>query len=108
VRIGRHTKLHAHVRVEGPCDIGDDCVIDRGAEIVNSVVMPGTYVGRGTRLRNTVAFGRWLYRADLDLLQKIEDPLLLEDGPRSHRRRSPQAGAAPASGFRAMFRGLVG
>jgi hypothetical protein len=77
VRIGRQVKIHSATRLNGTSDIGDLAVIDRGAEISNTLVMPGTYVGRGARLENAIVWGPWLYRADLDLLQHVDDPLLL-------------------------------
>ncbi len=80
VRIGRQATVNADVLIRGACDIGDGAVIDTGAEVIDSIVMPGTYVGRGTRLEHAVASGCWLYRADLDLLTRVEDSLLL-DGP---------------------------
>ena len=80
-RIGRGAELHDQVELAGRVEIGDHCVIDDGAELVDSVVLPGTYVGRGVRLQNAVAHGPWLYRADLGTCQRIDDPLLLA-GPR--------------------------
>jgi NDP-sugar pyrophosphorylase family protein len=76
-RIGRGTELHDGVELAGRVDVGGRCVIDNGAQLIDSVVMPGTYVGRGARLQNAVANGRWLYRRDLGTCQRIDDPLLL-------------------------------
>lgn len=77
VRIGRGADIHHGVELSGRVDIGDQCVIDDGAQITNSVVLPGTYVGRGVSLNNAIARGAWLYRVDLDDTQVVEDPLLL-------------------------------
>lgn len=81
-RVGRHAAVHAAVELSGRVEIGDRSVIDEGAQLIESVVLPGTYVGRGVRLQNAVACGPWLYRRDLDSCQRVEDPLLLGgDGP---------------------------
>lgn len=76
-RIGRGAELHDQVELAGRVEIGDRCVIDDGAELVDCVVLPGTYVGRGVRLQNAIALGPWLYRVDLATCQRIDDPLLL-------------------------------
>ena len=76
-RVGRGAVLHEAVELAGRVEIGERCVIDEGAQLIDSVVLPGTYVGRGVRLQNALARGSWLYRADLGTCQRIEDPLLL-------------------------------
>ena len=76
-RIGRRADLHDDVEVAGRVEVGDGCVIDEAAQLIDAVVLPGTYVGRGVRLQNAIAHGPWLYRADLDTCQRVEDPLLL-------------------------------
>jgi NDP-sugar pyrophosphorylase family protein len=80
-RVGTGAELHAAVELAGRVDVGDRCVIDDGAQLIDSVVMPGTYVGRGVRLQSAIAAGSWLYRADLQSCQRVEDPLLLAAGP---------------------------
>jgi NDP-sugar pyrophosphorylase family protein len=75
--VGRGADVHRGVELSGRVEIGDRCVIDDGAHVTNSVVMPGTYVGRGVRLHNAIASGPWLYRVDLDDTQHVEDALLL-------------------------------
>ncbi|MCJ7837918.1 MAG: NDP-sugar synthase [Burkholderiales bacterium] len=80
-RIGTGAELHDGVELAGHVDIGDRCVIDDGAELFDSVVMSGTYVGRGVRLQSAIASGSWLYRADLNTCQRVDDPLLLAAGP---------------------------
>ena len=76
-RIGRNAIVRDHVSISGTVDIGQDCVIDVGAEVTDSVVMPGTYVGRGVRLRNALVCGSWLLRADLGSCKEVDDPQLL-------------------------------
>jgi hypothetical protein len=80
-RVGTGAELHSAVELAGYVDVGDRCVIDEGAQLVDSIVMPGTYVGRGVRLQSAIAAGSWLYRADLQSCQRIDDPLLLAAGP---------------------------
>jgi hypothetical protein len=81
-RVGRGSQLHDGVELAGRVEIGARCVIDEGAQLIDSVVLPGTYVGRGVRLQNAIAHGAWLYRVDLGTCQRVDDPLLLA-GPAS-------------------------
>lgn len=74
--------LHDDVELAGRVEVGDRCVIDEAAQLIDAVVLPGTYVGRGVRLQNAIAHGPCLYRADLGTCQCVEDPLLLA-GPAS-------------------------
>jgi len=80
-RVGTGAELHAGVELAGSVDVGDRSVIDDGAQLVDSIVLPGTYVGRGVRLQSAIAAGSWLYRADLRSCQRVDDPLLLAAGP---------------------------
>lgn len=90
-RVGRHASVRDGVTLCGYVDIGDDCVIDSGAEISDSIVLPGTYVGRGTRLSNAIVFGRWLLRPDLGTCERLDDPLLLDQLPGWPRDRKDRA-----------------
>jgi hypothetical protein len=83
IRVGRGADVHHGVELTGRVEVGDRCVIDDDAHITNSVVMPGTYVGRGVSLHNAIASGPWMYRVDLDDTQYVDDRLLLAgSGPR--------------------------
>jgi len=92
-RVGRHASVRDGVRLSGYVDIGDDCVVDSGAEISDSIVLPGTYVGRGTRLNNAIVSGRWLLRPDLGTCERLDDPLLLDQLPGWSRDRKAFAAA---------------
>jgi NDP-sugar pyrophosphorylase family protein len=90
-RVGRNASVRDGVMLTGYVDIGDDCVIDSGAEISDSIVLPGTYVGRGTRLTNAIVSGRWLLRPDLGSVERLDDPLLLDQLPGWASNRRVQA-----------------
>lgn len=77
VHVGSHAIIHDDVEVSGLSAIGDRCVIDDGARIIDSLILPGSYVGRGVSLSNALVSGPWLYRCDLQQGQFIDDPLLL-------------------------------
>ena len=77
IAIGGHTWVHETARLSGPCVVGDDCYIDRGVQISNSVVMPGSYIGEHLQVENAIVAGNHLIRVDLDAVIAIEEPQLL-------------------------------
>jgi NDP-sugar pyrophosphorylase family protein len=79
VVIGENTSVHPSARLSGPCIIGHNCYLDRGVEISNSVVMPGTYVGENLHVENAIVAGSTLIRVDRGTLVPIPDPMLLSD-----------------------------
>ena len=96
-RIGSGANLRDDVVLAGHVDIGDGCVIDSGAEVSDSIVLPGTYVGRGVRLRSAIACGSWLLRLDLGTSEQVDDPLLLDGLPGGRAQvASRSAASAPA------------
>lgn len=77
VLVGSNTWLHKSARVAGPCIIGNDCYIDRGAIISNSIVMPGTYVGEQLSISNSIVSGDLLIQIDKGVQLKVTDDQLL-------------------------------
>lgn len=97
VRIGADARVSEDVALSGHVDIGDGAFIDAGAEVSDAIVLPGTYVGRGVRLRNAIACGAWLLRLDLGTSEEIDDPLLLNRLP-GWPGLTPTRPAMPAHG----------
>jgi NDP-sugar pyrophosphorylase family protein len=54
VVIGNNCFIERGVRLGQNVVIGNGCVVDEGAQLENCVVLPETYVGKGTVLRNKV------------------------------------------------------
>ncbi|MGB5442981.1 MAG: NDP-sugar synthase [Gammaproteobacteria bacterium] len=79
VLVGENTSVHPSTRLSGPSIIGHNCYLDRGVEISNSVVMPGTYVGENLHVENAIVAGSTLIRIDRGTLVPIPDPMLLSD-----------------------------
>jgi mannose-1-phosphate guanylyltransferase len=52
--LGRNSKIDPNVRIKGSVLIGDDCHIEAGAELENTIVWSGTNIGRGAKLTNCV------------------------------------------------------
>jgi NDP-sugar pyrophosphorylase family protein len=55
VSIGAGAEIAAGAVVGPYAVVGTDCIIDRGAAVTRSVVLPQTYVGEGVRLDSAVA-----------------------------------------------------
>jgi mannose-1-phosphate guanylyltransferase len=54
IYLGRNSKVEANVVIKGAVLIGDDCVIESGAELEDTIVWSGTRIGRGSKLTNCV------------------------------------------------------
>lgn len=74
--IGAHVRIARDVKLEGYVSIGSNCVVASGAEIRNSVVLPGTYIGSMARLDGDIAFTGKLIHGDGASIQ-IDDPRLV-------------------------------
>jgi NDP-sugar pyrophosphorylase family protein len=74
--IGAHVRIGRDVKLEGYVSIGSNCVVASGAEIRNSIVLPGTYIGSMARLDGDIAFAGKLIHGDGACIQ-IDDPRLV-------------------------------
>ncbi|MFT5173797.1 MAG: NDP-sugar pyrophosphorylase family protein [Gammaproteobacteria bacterium] len=79
IAIGEQAWVHGTARLMGLCVIGSDCYIDRGVQIHNTVVMPGTYIGENLQIENAIIDGNRLIRIDLGIEIEIDEPKLLSD-----------------------------
>jgi NDP-sugar pyrophosphorylase family protein len=77
VAVGKHAFVADNVQLGPHAVIGDNCYIDRGAVITNSVVMPGTYVGRGITLNQAVAGQGWMFDVHTQEVLSFEDNRIL-------------------------------
>lgn len=74
--IGAHVRIGRDVKLEGYVSIGSNCVVASGAEIRNSVVLPGTYIGSLARLDGDIAFAGKLIHGDGASII-VDDPRLI-------------------------------
>ncbi|MFT5691993.1 MAG: mannose-1-phosphate guanylyltransferase/phosphomannomutase [Oceanicoccus sp.] len=79
VVVGSNASVHNSARLEGPCIIGNDCYIDRGVTISNSIVLPGTYVGENLHIENAIVSGSTLIRIDRGIQIQVPDTMLLSN-----------------------------
>lgn len=89
VLVGAASRLEACATVGPDAVIGAACVIDRGAEIDASVVLPGTYVGPAALLRYKIVDGGWLIDVRSGQATYIDDPVLLGSCARRERELLP-------------------
>lgn len=79
VIVGDNVSVHETVKITGPSVIGSNCHLDKGVEVNNSIVMPGTYVGKNLTVENAIVAGNMLIRVDRDTEVPILDTSLLSD-----------------------------
>jgi mannose-1-phosphate guanylyltransferase len=57
--VSGRASIHPDARIHGSV-VGEHCVIDAGAEVEHSVILPGTIVGKGSHIRNSIAGQGWV------------------------------------------------
>jgi len=75
--VGEFSEVGAGVELEPGTVIARDCVIDTGCHIKDSIILPGTYVGKELDIVGCLADHGVLYNARLSTEIKIPDNFLL-------------------------------
>lgn len=97
VRVGRMTHISSGAAMRGPCLIGDGVLIrsgavvgpgafigdrsliESGAHIEDSVVAPGTYIGRNTSFEGQYVCRDYVLDLERETAIHVDDPLILGD-----------------------------
>ena len=77
VFVGQAAKLGDRVTTAGTVVVGAGALVDEGAHLQDTVVMPGSYVGRNVELKNAIVAGNNLIRIDLSSVTDVSDRFLL-------------------------------
>lgn len=75
--IGEATQVEAAARIGPGACIGAGCTVEGGTEIIDSVVLPGTFVGGGLHLSRRIADGPVLLDPDKGVRAEITDRFIL-------------------------------
>jgi NDP-sugar pyrophosphorylase family protein len=75
--VGAHSRVHPEAELLGEVVIGEAVVVDRGATIRDSVILPHTYVGELVEVRNAIVSGNDLIRVDTGARLRISEAFLL-------------------------------
>jgi NDP-sugar pyrophosphorylase family protein len=73
VVIGKNCLIEKGVELGPFAVIGDEAIIDKGATIRNSIIMPGTYVGRGVSISDSIVDGAYIYCVKRQVLANFSD-----------------------------------
>ncbi len=96
--IGTRTEIGADCRVGPHALVGEGCVLDSNVEIENAVALPGTYLGRNTRLNEAIAQGGIMVDIRRACRIDISENFILGTVAR-HRGRASTAGKIAAFGL---------
>ncbi len=77
--LGHYSRLARSVRCSETVVVGNNCIVDEGARLNDTIVMDGTYIGPGMDLNHAIVFGNTLIRIDLDIVCPIDEPFMLGD-----------------------------
>jgi hypothetical protein len=75
--VGRGSRVHPAARLGGTSVVSDGCYIDSGANITDSLVLPGTYIGKDIEIRNAIVDGKRIIRIDSGASYRVTDRFLL-------------------------------
>ena len=87
--VGRGSRVHPEARLAGTSVVSDGCLIDSQANITDSVILPGTYVGENIEIRNAIVSGNQIIRIDSGASYRVADRFLLT-------QMQPQDASLPA------------
>jgi NDP-sugar pyrophosphorylase family protein len=73
VVIGSHCLIEHGVSLGKNVIIGNNCIIDSGATLENCVVLEGSYIGRGTIIRDKIVDRQNVYCTQRKLHAEIDD-----------------------------------
>lgn len=85
--VGKHCRIGRRVHLAERCVIGSGAVIARNTHLSNVSVLPNTYVGAGTRLRDAVITPLGLFSLDGTFLPS-PDPSVIGRARRNAERRT--------------------
>ncbi|NBC13907.1 MAG: hypothetical protein GVY09_11295 [Gammaproteobacteria bacterium] len=75
--VGENSRVSADAELLGEVVIARDVVVDRGATIIDSVILPHSYIGELVELSNAVVAHDVLIRVDTGAVLKVADAFLL-------------------------------
>jgi NDP-sugar pyrophosphorylase family protein len=75
--VGRSTRVRPSARLIGTSVVNNNCFIDSQASIIDSVILPGTYVGENIEIRNAIVNGNQVIRIDSGANYRVTDRFLL-------------------------------
>jgi hypothetical protein len=75
--IGEKSRVKAFCRIAGATTIERDCEVDCGTQVDNSSVLPGTFLGAGLRVTNSIVSPGKLFHIDRNIEVIIADNRLI-------------------------------
>lgn len=77
IYVGRESIVDRAVSIKGCVSIEANCFVDRGANLNNAIILPGSYIGQNVSVDNSIVAGSLLIDLKHGLAQQISDPALL-------------------------------
>ena len=77
--VGSYCHVHEKAHLSDNVVLSDEVIVDRYANLHNTVVLPCTYVGESVELNNALVWGNTLIRVDTGATVQVIDNFLLTD-----------------------------
>lgn len=103
VLVGARAEVDPRAEILDHVILGDDVVVDRGATLRRTVVLPGTYVGELVELENAIVWSNLLVRVDTGAETRITDAFLLADLRRESLASTVESHVHRALGMLLLF-----
>jgi NDP-sugar pyrophosphorylase family protein len=88
VYIGENCRIGKGVQLGPGAVVGNDCVLDKHCSVVHSSVFPGSYVGEGLELRESIVDKNRLVNVRVGAAVEITDDFILGSLTENHVRRA--------------------
>lgn len=75
--VGGYSQVHPHAELQGEVAISQRVIIDRGATLSDSVILPDSYIGQWLEVKQAIIAGNLLIRVDSGVQLQLHDELLL-------------------------------
>jgi NDP-sugar pyrophosphorylase family protein len=76
---GAAVRVHPSAELGDDVVLGDDVLVDRGATLTRTVVLPNSYIGEAVCLTDAIVCGQTLIRVDHGAVTHVSDEFLLAD-----------------------------
>jgi len=77
--VGATCRIHPEAELLNDVVINNNVIIDRGATVQSSVILPNTYIGELVEVKNAIVWGNDLIRVDTGAVLHVSEAFLLGD-----------------------------
>jgi len=77
VYVGKSVIIHRDTTLANNLSVEEKALVDRGATVENSIILPGTYVGQNFLIKDSIVCGNFLVNINTGLVRQVSDPAMI-------------------------------